>query len=127
MIRVHIEFMDQKLKTFRVEGHQLSRATDQSFGLVCNSVSVTVQNLQEAIIRLVSDTEFDLCNEKGLCLIRRKNLHRLGKNKEEILDILVKVSLIGLKRIEKHHPDHLNIRLEENRGDHYGSQKRCRK
>ena len=97
----------------RVEGHQFSRNTGQTFGLTCNSVSVTVQNFQEAVVNLVSDTDFKLHNEKGMSSVERKNMSRLDEEKEKVLDILVKVSLIGFKRLEKQYPEHINIHLLE--------------
>ena len=97
----------------RVEGHQLYRSTGQSFGLICNSVSVTVQNFQEALVNLVSATDFKLHNVKGMSLVGRKNMSRMDEEKEKILDILVKVSLIGFKRLEKQYPEYINIHLVE--------------
>ena len=113
MINIHFEFTDQSLDILRVEGHQLSRDVGQSFGVVCNSVSVTVQNFQEAVLKLVSDSEFEFRNDKGLCSVTRRNVRRLEEEKENILDILVKVSLIGFKRLEKHHPEHVSVNLRE--------------
>ena len=97
----------------RVEGHQQTQNADQDFGLVCNSTSVTVQTFQEALLKLVSNTEFELQNAKGLCLVRRKHENKLDREKEKILDILVKVILIGFKRLEQHHPEHVKVHLEE--------------
>ena len=113
MINIHFEFTNQSLDILRVEGHQLNRDAGESFGVVCNSVSVTAQNFQEAVLKLVSDTEFECRNDKGLCLVTRRNIRRLEVEKENILDILVKVSLIGFKRLEKHHPEHVSVNLRE--------------
>ena len=113
MIHIHFEFTNQSLDILQVEGHQLSRDAGQSFGVVCNSVSVTVQNFQEAVLKLVSDTEFEFRNNKGLCSVRRINIRRLDEEKENILDILVKVSLIGFKRLEKHYPEYISVNLTE--------------
>ncbi|MEE2923680.1 MAG: ribosomal-processing cysteine protease Prp [bacterium] len=113
MINIHFEFTNQSLDVLRVEGHQLSHDAGQSFGVVCNSVSVTVQNFQEAVLKLVGNTEFEFRNDKGLCSVTRRNVHRLEDKKENILDILVKVSLIGFKRLEKHHPEHISVNIRE--------------
>ena len=114
MIEVHFEFENRSLRSLRVQGHQENHGDDRTFGLICNSVSVTVQNFQDSLVNLVSSDDFEFQNRKGLCWVRRVKSFRLSKEKENILEILVKVSLIGLKRLQKHHPEHLKIHLLEN-------------
>lgn len=113
MILIRLEFLDQSLVLLRVEGHQQTKIINQDFGIVCNSASVTVQTFQESLLKLVSETEFELENAKGLCLVKRKHKNGLDREKEKILDILVKVTLIGFKRLEQHYPEHVKVHLVE--------------
>ena len=114
VIHVHLDFMNCQLMELRVEGHQQKRPTGESLALICNAISVIVQNFQEALLQLVSKTDFELQNRKGLCIVSRKSKHRLDNREEQTLDTIVKVSLIGFKRLEKQHPEYIRVHLKDN-------------
>ena len=113
MIHIYLDFMNCQLVELRVEGHQQSKAPGESLALVCNAISVIVQSLQDALLQLVSRTDFELQNHKGLCVVTRKDNQRLEYREEQTLDTIVKVSLIGFKRLEKQHPEHIKVHLRD--------------
>ena len=114
MIHVYLDFMNCQLMELRVEGHQQTRPKGECLALICNAISVIVQNFQEALLQLVSRTDFELQNRRGLCIVSRRSKHRLDNREEQTLDTIVKVSLIGFKRLEKQHPEHIRVHLKDN-------------
>lgn len=117
MILVNLRFSDQLFEELRVEGHQESEIWQEPKALICTATSMLVQNFQESLLQLVDKSGFEIHNESGYSLARRKSSFQPDIRRENILDTVVKVSLIGLKRLESQYPEQIRVNLEETRGD----------
>jgi len=108
MIRVLLRTQKDRLE-IEVKGHQIKENAKDS--LACNSMSILTQNLQESLIRLVSENHYSLESTNGLArVVRDEKLTSEEMKKRE--ELLVQSFLIGTSQVVKLHPSHLSVEVK---------------